>query len=75
MLILDKENPLATKVKTRDGREARIICIDRRGDRRGSRETIVALVTDGLGGEYPGLFYENGSYGYYAESDMDLLNI
>lgn len=44
-LVLDKDNPLATKVQTRDGRKARIICVDRAG----YYTPIVALVVNDNG--------------------------
>ena len=40
-LTLDKDNPLATKVQTRDGRKARLICVDGPGE-----QPIIAIVAD-----------------------------
>lgn len=74
-LILDKENPLATKVQTRDGRKARIICVDKVGGL-----PIIALVYNKH--NYINDCFESSiSYtlqgGYHNDSDsqFDLINV
>lgn len=57
-------------VKTRDGREARIICTDRVGD-----NNIIALVKDEDGGEYAISCNETGKRWLSDECKEDLVNI
>lgn len=64
-----KMNP-HTKLVTRDGRSARIICCDREnscGD-----DGIVALVRDGSGTEQPYTFRYDGRYYKSRECSLDL---
>ncbi len=47
---------LSSRVQTRDGRKARIICVDAKG-----YYPVIALVEDG-GAEWPRLYTESGHY-------------
>ena len=71
-LILDPVNPLATKVQTRDGRKARLICVDRKG----SDCPIAALTEYDYGSREAIQWCTRG--GYYNNngitSDDDLIN-
>jgi hypothetical protein len=69
-LILDKENPLATKVQTRDGRKARIICVDRKDE----VSPIVALVMHHDKSEYTVNYMADGKYNMHENCD-DLINV
>ena len=56
-------------VCTRDGRKARILCVDAKGDR-----PIVALINqNGLSDDYPYKYYPNGSFYDDTISDIDLM--
>lgn len=59
-------------VQTRDGRKARIICTDAKGE-----YPIVALITYEDGEEEPGMFYSNGAFisGQHTLPSRDLVNI
>lgn len=59
------------KVVTRDGHDARIVCIDRKADSY-SKCTIVALVEDKEGCEKCFYFTKNGKYLDGFESTLDL---
>jgi hypothetical protein len=73
-LILDKENPLATKVRTRDGGKARIICIDCKSNEYSNGTAIIALIAVG-GGEFIRVFGMDGRF-YKGQPDVrDLVNI
>lgn len=65
-----KKLDLTKPVKTRDGREARIICTDRVGD-----NNIIALVKDEDGGEYAISCDETGKRWLSGECKEDLVNI
>lgn len=71
-LILNDDNPLATKVTTRDGRPARIICIDVK-----NIQPILALVTNKDGFEQTIQYELNGKYYFHNNvlNDLDLINI
>lgn len=79
-LILDKNNPLSTRVQTRDGRPARIICIDTKVVHiNGQHKTMVALVTCGstMGNanwERLYTYYPNGTVVGFGEDCADLIN-
>lgn len=64
-LILDKENPLETKVQTRDGRKARLICVDAKG-----ALPLVALVLQPDSGEGIASYHLDGTHPY----SHDLIN-
>ena len=68
-LILDKENPLATKVRTRDGKAARIIRVDKNG-----LYSIVALIKD-VDCDLVAQFTADGKYYQSRESPSDLVNV
>lgn len=69
-LILDKDNPLATKVQTKDGRKARLICVDRK-DRA---YPIVALI-DIEASEVACAFTTNGHFFKEgSDPEKDLIN-
>lgn len=55
-------------VQTRDGRAARIICFDRKGN----NFSVVALVTDPDGKEYTHGYTSKGGYLLNRKSDFDL---
>ena len=69
-LILDKENSLETKVQTRDGRKARIICIDRKA----VTHPIVALVEETKDSETTYYYTRIGWNNELDESGLDLIN-
>ena len=69
-LKLDPHNPLATKVQTRDGRKARIICTDANCAR-----PIVALITTVVGVEEVRTHILSGRYFNDVESPSDLINV
>lgn len=56
-------------VKTRGGREARIICTDRKGD----RYSIIALVVERAGSEDIYYYLSDGTYS--GAPHLDLINI
>lgn len=68
-LVLDKDNPLATKVQTRDGRKARLIAVDRK-----SEFSIIALFENGECEGF-GVFLSNGRAFKNVESRIDLINV
>lgn len=68
-LIIDKENPLATKVQTRDGKKARIICVDLKS----STHPIVALVEVFEHQETPRFYKLDGITGW--DKNDDLINV
>lgn len=70
-LKLDPENPLATKVQTRDGRKARILCVDCKTD----KYTIVGLITMPSGKEYTESWTPDGSAYIASPCEDDLINI
>ena len=53
-LILNKDNPLATKVQTTDGRKARLLCVDGRSGF--GNYPLIVLVTSCLGDGYETLY-------------------
>ena len=57
-------------VQTRDGREARILCTDRKGS-----SPILALVTCVDGNENVAVYFMNGFGLYSRESSLDLVNV
>lgn len=59
------------RVVTREGRDARIICTDRQGERENDR-VIIALVKDGGKGEYSFSYYSDGKYNLKRDSYLDL---
>lgn len=72
-LALDKDNPLTTKVQTRDGRKARLICVDRLTN---AGPELVALITGKSGEEYLWGYNKSGSYwGDATEHANDLINV
>ncbi len=73
MLNLNDKDPLNTHVQTRDGRKARLICVDRK-DRAGG-ERMIALVQEENGHERCILYFGNGDYFDDRESTDDLVNI
>lgn len=70
-LILDKENPLATKVQTRDGRKARILGFSRK--QSDYRDYIYAHI-DGIS-SYDFVYFINGKLYEDKECDSDLINV
>ena len=60
------KNP-SRKVVTRDGRDVRIICTDRKG-----ATPIIALVNDGLSEELGHAFYSNGKIFSDEDNELDL---
>lgn len=60
--------------KTRDGRKARVICVDRKDPFKdyGVESPIVALV-ETVGEESPLIFDSSGRYSPHFESDSDLI--
>lgn len=70
ILKLNEKNPLETKVQTRDGRKARIICVDRVGP-----QPIVALILT-CNAEHSETYNPNGKYTVFGneESSSDLIN-
>ena len=70
-LTLDKDNPLATKVQTRDGRKARLICVDKKS----KYWPVMALVTADCK-EYTVEFTAAGMANQNGEpSTADLINV
>ena len=70
-LTLDKDNPLATKVQTRDGRKARLICVDKKSQ----YWPVMALVTADCK-EYTVEFTAAGMANQNGEpSTADLINV
>lgn len=65
----DRINEEGVKVVTRDGRNARIICTDLKGDQK-----IAIAITAGTSDKYEhvNVCYENGNFYKSGESDMDL---
>lgn len=73
MLKLNDKDPLNTPVQTRDGRKARIICVDRKCYK--GRETILALVQGENDVEQCTPYFSNGNYFGDREGTGDLVNI
>ena len=71
-LVLDKENPLATKVQTRDGRKARLLAVDLKS--HSHKFPIVAAVLQSDGTEYIEIFYEDGRKYQANDSGYDIVN-
>lgn len=70
-LKLDKDNPLATKVQTRDGRPARIICTNRKGE-----FPIIALITEADGLEsYLAYTADGFLWSNKSPHSSDLINV
>ena len=70
-LILNTANPLATRVQTRDGRKARIVCVDTKNQ----EFPIVALILQSDGTELPVLVTADGGYCIGdEESARDIIN-
>lgn len=70
--IMNKETK--GRIVTREGRQVRIICFDRRG-RCGTiaQDCLAALVEDKDGQEYPFIFSVHGMYSLNKEPGLDLL--
>jgi len=75
-LILDPINPLQTRVQTRDGRPARIICTDRKYSVCGIDYPIIALIPFSVSGSEEGFYgyRSNGSYTNHPDA-LDLINV
>ena len=56
------------KIVTRDGRNVRIVCWDAKSD-----DSIIALVEDKNGVEYPYSYLNNGSYHIGEKNDIDIM--
>jgi hypothetical protein len=64
-------DPTKPPFRTRNGRPARIICTDRRGE----DDPILALVDNGNGGEELNSYKSNGRYLFGRETEHDLVNV
>jgi hypothetical protein len=64
--------PLGTRLKTRDGRSARLLATDLQGE----QQVVAAVMTDG-GYEAPMMFYANGIFAFDSrvESPQDIVSV
>ena len=69
-LILDKEHPLGTKVQTRDGGRARLLCIDVLG----SEPVVAAVIFRDSNEEFILTYDAGGSYQVGNNDGCDLIN-
>jgi len=75
-LKLNPDNPLSTPVQTRDGRKARLICVDKKN---ADGYVLVVLVTDveDRNNEYTHWYQEDGKVDKHntCSSPSDLINV
>jgi len=70
-LVLDSVDPRNTKVTTRDGRRARILCVDLKGRKH---KLVAAVMSKDGGKEQLILFHNTGRAQEQYQSSIDLVN-